>query len=138
MSSSISSSATARARRRKPRTSTTVMMALHFPKPPKMPKPPPPPPPSDDKNPAGGKSPGREASPTSVPGGAARTNSSSAVKGDASSPKAKAKGANGGAGSEGVVDVSGLVTKTKSVAVGHANATRTDLNGGKVSNGYTG
>lgn len=37
---------------------------------------------------------------------------------------------------EGVVDVvPGLVAKTRNVSVGHGNATRTDLNGGKVSSG---
>lgn len=114
---------------RKPRRSTSVMMALHFPKPPKVPQPPPLPPPSGDKTPARGKSAGRDASSSSTPAGSA---GSRTLKGDASSPKANAKGA-AGAGAEGVVDVSGLITKTRNVSVGHANATRSDLNRGKVS-----
>lgn len=98
------------------RRSTSAMMALHFPKPPKMPKPPPS---SSDKMPAGGKSAGREAS--STPAGST-AGSSSTSKG----------GAAGAVTAEGVVNVSGMTTKTRNVSVGHANATRADLNGGKV------
>lgn len=117
--------------RRDPRggTSAMMMMALHFPKPPKMPKPPPPPPhPSGDKTPAGGKFAGREVSTSAASAGS--TGGGSGSKGDASSSSV----AGAGAMTEGVVDVSGLATKTRNVsAVGHANATRTGLNGGKVS-----
>lgn len=108
--------------RREPRRSGSATMALHFPKPPKMPKPPPPPPTSGDKTPAGGKPAGsREASSSLTSAGS--TGGSRTLNGAAaSSTKA-----------EGVVDVPGLVAKTRNVSAGHGNVTRTDLNGGKVS-----
>lgn len=107
--------------------STSSMMALHFPKPPKMPKPPPPSSaPSGDKTPAGGKSAGKDASPTSKSAGSTGTSKREI----ALSPTSAGVSA---AAKEGVVGSSTPVTKARSASAGHANATRADLNAGKVS-----
>eukprot|EP00752_Nemacystus_decipiens_P006778 g6087.t1 len=105
-----------------------------------MPKPPPPPPPpppspSGDTTAAGGKSVARK--PASSSSSSAGSTVSRTPNGAASlsSPDANSSAKRqAGAVAEGVVDVPGLVTKTRSVSEGHsnANATRTDLNGGKT------
>jgi len=114
------------------RASKLAMMALHFPKPPKMPKPLP--------SPSGGKTPGAGGSGSSPAGAAGSAGkkgwgegTSGSGSGSAPSPHQPSKVNGGAATTGGLLDASTLSTRARDVPAGRGNATRTDLNAGKVS-----
>lgn len=115
------------------RGSSSLSMALHFPRPPRLPKPPPP----GDKAPlAGGGKSGSAGSTSSTSHHESQKQQQTATTPGGLLPQpAAGKSGGGAAASEGMTGVLGLDAKEGKDSAGHANGTRTDLNGSKVREG---
>ncbi|CAM9467133.1 unnamed protein product [Ectocarpus sp. 13 AM-2016] len=109
---------------------SSVSMALHFPRPPKLPKPPPP----GDKAPSAGGGKSRSAGSTSSSSHheSQKQQQTATTKGGLMPQPAAGKSGGETAASEGVTGISGLDAKEGEDSAGHANGTRTDLNGSKT------
>ncbi|CBJ29777.1 expressed unknown protein [Ectocarpus siliculosus] len=105
-------------------------MALHFPRPPRLPKPPPP----SDKAPlaGGGKSGSAGSSSSSSNHESQKQQQTATTPGGFLPQPAAGKSGRGTVASEGVTGVSDLDAIEGKDSAGHANDTRTDLNGSKA------